>query len=135
MDKYVVEFWFLDSEFCKGDAGSGALAWPGAVAKKGREKFAFLAGLRLTMHPRKSVVYPVATGIPFLGFRLYPTHRRLKRANVVAFRRRFRRLRRAYRQGEVSLEQMARSVQGWLAHAAHGDTWRLRQTTLARLPV
>jgi len=102
--------------------------WRGEIAD-------FLAGLRLTMHPRKSVVYPVATGIPFLGFRLYPTHRRLKRANVVAFRRRFRRLRRAYRQGEGSLEQMARSVQGWLAHAAHGDTWRLRQTTLARLPV
>jgi len=102
--------------------------WKGEIAD-------FLVSLRLTMHPRKSVVYPVATGIPFLGFRLYPTHRRLKRANVVAFRRRFRRLRRAFRRGEISLEQMTRSVQGWLAHAAHGNTYRLRQTTLVRLPV
>jgi len=95
----------------------------------------FLTGLRQTMHPRKSVVYPVTTGIPFLGFRIYPTHRRLKRANVVVFQRRFRRLRWAYHRGENSLDQVTCSVQGWLAHAVHGDTYRLRQTTLARLPM
>jgi RNA-directed DNA polymerase len=99
------------------------------------EIISFLTTLRLTMHPRKSVVYPVGNGIPFLGFRLYPAHRRLKRVNLVAFRRRFRRLRRAYQRGEIPLERLTRSVQGWLAHAAHGNTWQLRQTTLARLPV
>ena len=51
-----------------------------------------LAGLRLTLHERESTVYPVTGGIPFLGFRVYPDHRRLKRRNGVAFARRLRRL-------------------------------------------
>ena len=39
----------------------------------------FLAGQRLVLHERPSTVYPVANGIPFLGFRVYPNRCRLKR--------------------------------------------------------
>jgi RNA-directed DNA polymerase len=97
--------------------------WKAAVRDK-------LAELRLTLHEASSTVYPVHNGIPFLGFRLYPSHRRLKRRNGVAFQRRFKRLRRGYARGEVSLEQVDRSVQGWVAHASHGDTYGLRQSLL-----
>ncbi|MCP5097553.1 MAG: RNA-dependent DNA polymerase, partial [Chloroflexi bacterium] len=55
---------------------------------------AFLMTLRLTIHPHKSVVFPVNCGIPFLGFQLFPYHRRLLQQNVRAFLRRFRRQRR-----------------------------------------
>ena len=86
------------------------------------------ARLRLSLHDGSSTVYPVSNGIPFLGFRLYPTHRRLKRRNGVAFQRRFKRLRRQYGRGEIDLEIMNQSVQGWVAHAAHGNTWGLRKS-------
>ena len=98
-----------------------------------RAVIAKLADLRLTLHPRSSTVYPVGGGIPFLGFRLYPYHRRLKRRNGVAFQRRFRGLRRQYQRGRISLEDLSRSVQGWAAHAAHGDTWGLRQALLKEI--
>ncbi|MDX1979880.1 MAG: RNA-directed DNA polymerase [Bryobacteraceae bacterium] len=49
-----------------------------------------LAGLRLTIHPRKSRVYHVADGVTFLGWRVFPEHTRLVRANVVRFRQRMR---------------------------------------------
>ena len=92
----------------------------------------FVAGhLRLLLHPRKSVVFPVKVGIDFCGFRIYPTHRRLRRSSVRRFVRRFRRQRQAYRQGEISLEEMTTSVQSWIAHAAHGNTWRLRRRLFA----
>src|SRR5262249_43096534 len=42
----------------------------------------FLAGLRLRLHPTKNVVFPVQQGIPFLGYRIFPTHRLLAKANV-----------------------------------------------------
>jgi len=45
---------------------------------------------------------------------------------VRRFVRRFRRQREAYQRGEIALEEMTTSVQSWIAHAAHGDTWRLR---------
>ena len=41
-------------------------AWKAAIRDR-------LARLRLTLHERESTVYPVASGIPFLGFRIYPT--------------------------------------------------------------
>jgi RNA-directed DNA polymerase len=90
----------------------------------------FLISLRLKLHARKTTVYPVTSGIPFLGFRVYPTHRRLQRSNGLRFQRRLRKLLARYQAGSISLAEMNASVQGWVAHAAHGDTYRLRQCIL-----
>ena len=95
----------------------------------------FLARLRLTLHARESTVYPVTNGIPFLGFRIYPTHRRLKRANGVAFARRLRRGYAALARGEMTNEDLDRRIQGWVAHAAHGDTYGLRHSLLSTILV
>jgi hypothetical protein len=86
-----------------------------------------LAGLRLTMHLGRTQVYPAKAGIPWLGFRVYPTHRRLKRRNVKAFARRLRAQRDAYQAGLMTLDEIERSLQAWIAHARHGNTYRLRQ--------
>ncbi len=48
----------------------------------------FLATLRLTMHEPQAQVVPTTNGIPWLGFVVYPTHRRLKRRNAMDFTRR-----------------------------------------------
>ncbi|MCB1859865.1 MAG: RNA-dependent DNA polymerase [Gammaproteobacteria bacterium] len=90
----------------------------------------YLIALRLSLHEKESTVYPVESGIPFLGFRIYPDHRRLKRRNGVNFSRRLRRNYRAYARGELAKEELDIRVQGWIAHAKHGDTWRLRASLL-----
>jgi hypothetical protein len=77
------------------------------------------------------VVFPVHTGIPFLGWRVYPDHRRLKRRNGVAFQRRLVCLLEALADGQATWEQVNASVQGWVAHASHGDTWGLRRSLLS----
>jgi len=91
-----------------------------------------LAALRLTIHPGAHP-RPVTEGIPFLGFILFPTHRRLKRRKVVHYRRRLKNIRQAYRNGTVSLEQVAASIRGWINHARFGDTWGLRRAVLAEV--
>lgn len=103
--------------------------WRQAVIEK-------LAALRLTLHEGRAQVAPVTTGIPFLGFRVYPTHRRIKRRKAVAFGRRWRRLLQAYANGELSREGLEVALQGWIAHARHGDTYRLRRSLIwsARIP-
>ncbi len=89
-----------------------------------------LAGLRLKLHPRKSQIFPVSQGTCFLGYRIFTTHRRLKVPNVHRARRRLRRLQADYANGRVSLAQVSQSVQSWVAHAAHADTYGLRQHVL-----
>jgi hypothetical protein len=91
----------------------------------------FAATLRLTLHEPEAAVFPVTTGIPFLGWRLYPDHRRLKRRNGVAFQRRFAKLRAEYAEGRIGWNQVTESVNGWIAHVAHGDTWGLRRSVLS----
>ena len=41
-----------------------------------------LGALRLTLHERQAQVFPVTNGIDFLGWRLFPHYRRLRRDNV-----------------------------------------------------
>jgi len=94
----------------------------------------FLYRYRLTLHPRKSRVYWCRDGFPFLGFRLFPTHARLTRANVVRFRRRLRQLHARYHAGLIDMETVNQSVQAWIGHAMHGDTWRLREQIFEAFP-
>lgn len=95
----------------------------------------FAASLRQHFHEDRAAIYPVQTGIPFLGWRVYPDHRRLKRRNGIAFQRRFARMRKEYGDGRISLDQMSASVNGWIAHVSHGDTWGLRRALLCQFPL
>jgi retron-type reverse transcriptase len=97
--------------------------WKAAVSER-------MASLRLTLHEPQ--VYPVRTGIPFLGFRIFPTHRRLKKRRGIAFQRRFRGLYRKWLAGEIPRSRLDASARSWAAHAAWGDTWGLRQAVLGR---
>ncbi len=89
-----------------------------------------LAGLRLRLHPGKSRVYRTAEGLTWLGFRVFPGRTRLVRANVIKARRRIRWLQQAYAAGRVGWPEVSRRLVAWLAHAAHGNTWRLREQVL-----
>ena len=93
-----------------------------------------LAQLRLTLHP-SAQPRPTNEGIQFLGFTIFPHHRRLKPRRGIAFARRFRRLQRGYAAGRISCDQMTASVRGWVNHVHYGDTWGLRRAVLgAALP-
>ena len=99
------------------------------------EIIAFLAGLRLKIHHKTAEATPVIMGIPWLGFVVYPTYRRLKRRNVVQFRRRLVANISRYQQGKISFAELDAGVQGWINHVRYGDTWRLRQKLLAAQPI
>lgn len=94
---------------------------------------AFLATLRLKMHPLKSQLFETRKGPIFVGFRVFQDHIRVKGANLHRARYRLRQLQKRYAAGEISLEQLTQSVQSWAAHLKHADTWRLRQDIFANL--
>ncbi len=100
-----------------------------------KEIIAFLAGLRLRIHHKTAEATPVIKGIPWLGFVVYPTHRRLKRRNVVQFRRRLAANISRYQQSKIPFAELDASVQGWINHVRYGDTWGLRQKLLAAQPI
>ncbi len=110
---------YVDDFLLFGDSRAQLWGWKEAIVGR-------LARLRLTIHQRRAQVRPVNEGIPFLGFVVYAQRRRLKRRKGVAFARRLRRLAQAYADGEVTLEQINASVQGWVNHVRYGNTVGLR---------
>ncbi|HEX4946840.1 MAG TPA: RNA-directed DNA polymerase, partial [Blastocatellia bacterium] len=92
----------------------------------------FLGTLRLTIHEPQAQVIPCTHGIPWLGFVVYPTHRRIKARNVVKFSRRLRARWAEYCAGEITFAEFDASVQGWINHVRYADTWGLRQHVLGQ---
>lgn len=85
-----------------------------------------LARLRLTIHTAPARPQPVTEGISFLGFVVFPDHRRLKRRTGLAYRRRLKQL---VDEGDDAKVQA--SVLGWINHVRYGDTFGLRRAVLA----
>jgi hypothetical protein len=93
-----------------------------------------LATLRLCPHPRKCHVMPVRCGVPFLGWQVYPDHRRLRRTTGVRIQRRLRELVEEHRAGRIGWDRVRASVTSWFGHLKHGDTWGLRRRLFAAAP-
>ncbi|MEC4888301.1 MAG: reverse transcriptase domain-containing protein [Scytonema sp. PMC 1070.18] len=93
----------------------------------------YLVSLRLKLHPVKSQLFETKHGANFLGFRVLPDRIRVKNENLRRGRRRIRQMQKDYSQGRITYQDVSRSMQSWLAHLKHGDTWRLRQKIFASL--
>jgi len=82
----------------------------------------------------KTQVFPVSKsngrGLDFLGFHLWPTHRRLRKDSIKRIHRSLKTLQRQYAAGEISLELVGQTINSWVAHAAHADTYGLRKNVL-----
>jgi len=101
--------------------------WRSALVKR-------LERMRQTIHPHAHP-RPVKEGIPFLGFIVFPDHRRLKQRNVVHFQRRFRMCVESYLAGRQSIEELTASAMGWANHARYGNTVGLRKAVLGKIPI
>lgn len=82
--------------------------------------------LKIELHPDKTKIIPLDSGVQLLGFRAFYHFRILKKSNV---RRVFGRLalfRSKYARGEIEQSRILLSNSGWQGYAMMGDTYRLR---------
>jgi retron-type reverse transcriptase len=91
----------------------------------------YLAGLRLRLHPDKSVISHVRDGTRFLGYCVYRYRRRLPAATVTRLRRRLDRLEQEFEHGEVSPDGVRRRLASWWGHVYHGQGQGLLLALLA----
>lgn len=86
--------------------------------------------LKLNLHPKKQTISPLRCGVDFLGFKIFSTHRFLRKENVKRFRRRLKRIKRQFERGEITIGKIGLSIKGWIAHAKCGNTYNLRKKIL-----
>ena len=89
--------------------------------------------LGLSLHQRKTLVFPCAAGVRWLGFRVYDNVRRINPENIRRFRRRMKRLQRRCWRGDIPFEELPEAVRRWINHAGHGDTYCLRKKLFSSL--
>lgn len=115
---------YVDDFLLFGNDKATLWGWKGKIEER-------LARLRLTVHPAAHPV-PVTEGFSFLGFRIFPERRRLKRRKGLYYQRKLRTMQRDYLAGKLTFEQMTASVQGWVNHARYANTVGLRKSMLGR---
>ena len=93
----------------------------------------YLSKLRLKLHRYKCQISPVKAGTDFLGYQIFPSHRRLRKSAVTRARRRLKRLQRDYSSGKISQHDVNQSVQSWLGHVRHADTYGLRRAIFSEV--
>lgn len=102
-----------------------------------RERIEVFLAERLRLQTnRKTQVFPVGVlhgrALDFLGYQIWPTHRRLRRDSITRIGRSLRALQHYYARGLVSLERVHQTVQSWCEHASHANTYRLRTQLLQK---
>ena len=125
---------YVDDFCCFGDD-------PAVLAEARHAIEHYLATLRLRIHPVKSQLFETRHGATFLGFRILPKGDtypkeiclRVRSENLRRAKRRLRQLQADYASGKIGFDEVDRSVQSWIAHLEHGDTWRLRTKVFADL--
>ena len=87
----------------------------------------FLKNLNLELHPNKTKIILISNGIQFLGFRIFPYHKLLKRNNFCRRQQILMCLKEELQHNKVNYDQIYASFEGWLAYAHHAQTYLLRK--------
>lgn len=119
---------YVDDFALFGDDPAQLWQWKQAVIER-------LARYRLTIHETAAQVSPTRCGIPWLGFVVFPDHRRIKGRKVRNARRALAARLARYHAGKISFAELDASVAGWINHVRYADSWGLRSSVLSELAI
>jgi RNA-directed DNA polymerase len=86
-----------------------------------------LRKLKIEQHPEKSRIMPLEKGITFLGFRVFHNYKLLKKSNTRRIWKRLEIFRKRYKNGTISQNKIASSIEGWFAYSKFANTYNLRK--------
>lgn len=94
-----------------------------------KRKIAAFIGEKLNLQlNNKTCIRPTSMGIEFVGFRVWSTHRKLRKKTAKKLKRRLQYMFHAYTVGEIDKETLDRSVASYRGILQHFDSYGLRQS-------
>jgi len=87
--------------------------------------------LALDFHEKGFQPFPVNRGIAFLGFRIYPFYRKVLPKGINRFRKRLKKLKRDYENGNIPVEKVTQSIQSSVAFLDFGNTEKVKKELLS----
>ena len=89
--------------------------WHGLINKYLKEV------LKIELHPEKSKIISLASGVDFIGFRIFYCHKLPRKRNTRKMMNQIERC----KSNEISYDKLVESFQGWQAYAKHANAHKL----------
>ena len=86
--------------------------------------------LKIELHPSKSKVLRLNSGINFLGFRIYYYNKLLRKSNMKNFEKRISHMKILYDEELINRDKVIEHLEGWFAYASHGNTYKYKKQIL-----
>ena len=87
--------------------------------------------LRLILN-NKTAIRPVHIGVEFCGFKIWATHRKIRKGTIKKIKGRLKYLQRAYAREDITTQQIHASVQSFIGYMKHANTFNLRKRIFER---
>ena len=93
----------------------------------------FLRSRLLLELNHKTSIFPAKQGVDFLGFRIWKTHRLLRKRSVIGMRRKLTVFQTRYAKGEIGQDKIQASITSWLGHIKHANAYTLQKKLFENL--
>lgn len=81
----------------------------------------------------KTSVFPINHGIDFVGYRIWSTHRLLRKSSIKRIKRGLKRLQKDFNEGKIPLEKVEATIMSWIGHSKHANTHRIRKKVMGNI--
>jgi len=88
----------------------------------------FLHSIKLEFSKKKTNVFPISTGVDFLGYMLFAFHRLIRKSTVKRFLQGIKAKIRHYISKEISFEKLMESFTSWEVYLGHGNSHALKKS-------
>ena len=92
----------------------------------------FLQGLRLSLNYGRVRVFPVDVGVEFLGYRIWPSHIKVRKKTVYRYTKRLKRLVLRWKRREIHLEKVRQSLYAWFGFVNFANSYNLKKIVMRK---
>jgi len=90
--------------------------------------------LNLVANPQKSQIFPLRQGVNAYGYKIWTTHMKVRDDSKKRMKRKIKAMDRKLKAGEVELHDVRQSVNSWLGHARHSNSFNLAKKIFEPYP-
>jgi len=89
--------------------------------------------LLLILHPEKTKIVLAKRGVDFLGLKIFPYHKIIKKRNVCSFKRKLEIICEKFDNAEIMYDEVYDFLEGWLAYVKNANTYNFRKIMLNKI--
>jgi RNA-directed DNA polymerase len=91
--------------------------------------------LKLNLHSKKTVVYPVKNGVPFVGYRIFYNHTLVRGDSLLRMQRRLKKRRSQLESHKITQKKFQQSISSFKGHLQHADSYWLQKSLFKKSDV